>query len=126
MEKIVNIAGKTFNMKASALTQFSYKDFTGRNFLKDLQDLTKLEGIKEDSISLNVLDDVSALILKIAYILIKEYDKEHSTNQVTDYESFLSSIDNLYDDVDWIYGVLELACTPISRQLQISKQKLNK
>ncbi|MCM1052462.1 MAG: hypothetical protein NC483_00570 [Ruminococcus sp.] len=122
MEKIINISGKNYQMKASALTQFSYKDFAGRSFLKDLQDLIKLKDKKNDSFSIDDLDEVSELLLKIAYILIKEADKEHNTNQAVDYEALLGSIDNLYDDEKWIYDVLELACTPISRQLQINKK----
>lgn len=121
MEKVITIANKNYQMKASALTQFSYKNFTGRSFLKDLQDLVKLDSEKKD-LGTEELDEVTELLLKISYILVKESDKEHNTNQVTDYDSFLSSIDNLYDDEKWIYEVLELACTPLSGQLQINKK----
>ena len=119
MEKVITISNKNFNMKASALTQFSYKNFTGRSFLKDLQGLTKLKSKNVSNI--DEFDNITELILKIVYILVKEYDTEHSSNQITDYENLLSKIDNLYDDEKWIYDVLELACTPISRQLQINK-----
>lgn len=119
MEKVITIGSKNFNMKSSALTQFSYKNFTGRSFLKDLQDLTKLKD--KDLTSIDDLDDVTEMLLKIAYILVKEYDKEHSDSQIIDYEDLLSKIDNLYDDEKWIYDLLELACSPISRQLQINK-----
>lgn len=120
MEKVITISNRNFNMKASALTQFSYKNFTGRSFLKDLQDLTKLKDKKLSNI--DDFDNVTELILKIVYILVKEYDNEHKTNQVIDYEDLLSKIDNLYDDDKWIYEVLKLACTPLSGQLQINKE----
>lgn len=122
MEKVINISGKEFQMKASALTQFSYKNFTGRSFLEDLKSLVKLKEDDESSIPIVELDNVTELLLKIAYILIKESDKEHNTSQIIDYDSFLGSLETLYDDEKWIYEVLELACTPISRQLQINKK----
>lgn len=120
MEKVITISNKNFSMKASALTQFSYKNFTGRTFLNDLQDLTKLQN--KDISNIDDFDNVTEMILKIVYILVKEYDKEHNSNQIVDYEDLLSKIDNLYDDEKWIYEVLELACSPISRQLQVNKQ----
>ena len=120
MEKIITISDKNYQMKASALTQFSYKDFTGRSFLKDLQDLIKLKDNK-DELNVDSLDKVTELLLKIAYILVKEADSEHKTTQATDYNSFLGGISNLYDNEKWIYEVLELACTPISGQLQVNK-----
>lgn len=110
MERIIRIANKDYKMKASALTQFSYKDETGRSFLSDLQ---KLTAIKENA-NIDVLDDLTDVVLKIAYIMVKEGDK----TQVQDYNEFLSQIDNLYDDADWIQEVLTLACSPLSRQLQ--------
>ena len=122
MEKSITISNKVFNMKASALTQFSYKDFTGRNLIKDLQSLTDLSDKKDDSANIDNYETVTEMMLKVTYILVKEYDKEHQSNQVIDYYDLLGQIDNLYDDQKWIYEVLELACSPISRQLQISKQ----
>lgn len=121
MEKNITISGKNYQMKASALTQFSYKNFTGRSFLNDLRSLIKLKDKKEDSFVIDDLDEVTELILKIAFILVKESDKKNNTNQATDYDEFLGGIDNLYDEQTWIWEILELACTPISRQLQINK-----
>lgn len=115
MEKIITISKKDYKMKASALTQFSYRDETGRSFLTDLQKLTELKGLGEDLVSnIDALDNVSELILKIAYIMTKEADK----SQISNYEEFLGGIDNLYDNTQWIQDVLELACSPLSRQLQ--------
>lgn len=109
MEKIITISNRDYRMKASALTQFSYKNETGRSFMQDLQSLVKLD--KED---VSAIDNVIEIILKISYIMVKEYDK----TQVINYEEFLSGIDNLYDDIKWIQEVLELACSPLSRRLQ--------
>lgn len=118
MEKIIRISNKDYKMKASALTQFSYKDETGRSFLSDLKSLTELKDVGEDlSLNIETLDSVSNLILKIAYIMTREADK----SQVPNFEEFLGGIENLYDNTDWIQEVLELACSPLSRQLQNNK-----
>lgn len=115
MEKIIRISNKDYRMKASALTQFTYRDETGRSFLTDLQKLTELKDMGEEiSQSIEALDNVSSLLLKMAFIMVKEADK----TQVTDYEEFLGGIESLYDDTTWIQQVLELACSPLSRQIQ--------
>ena len=116
MEKIITISGKDYKMKASALTQFSYKNETGRSFLTDLQALTELK----DTTDINAIDDVSELVLRMAYIMAKEADK----SQVTNYESFLSGIDDLFSNTEWLQQVLELACSPLSRQLQTNQNKI--
>ncbi len=113
MEKIIRISTKDYKMKASALTQFSYKNETGRSFLNDLQTLTELK----ENVDLNALDNVTELVLKIAFIMVKEADKTQATN----YEEFLGGIESLYDDTTWIQEVLELACSPLSRQLQTNQ-----
>ena len=113
MEKIIRISTKDYKMKASALTQFSYKNETGRSFLNDLQTLTELK----DNVDMNALDNVTELVLKIAFIMAKEADKTQATN----YEEFLGGIESLYDDTNWIQEVLELACSPLSRQLQTNQ-----
>lgn len=115
MEKIIRISNKDYKMKASALTQFSYRNETGRSFLTDLQKLTELKDIGDDfNKNIDALDNVSDLLLKMAYIMAREADK----TQVTNYEEFLGGIENLYDNTNWIQEVLELACSPLSRQIQ--------
>lgn len=114
MEKIIRISNKDYKMKSSALTQFSYRNETGRSFLKDLTKLTDLD--VED---VEQLDEITDLVLKIAYIMAKEADK----TQVTNFDDFLSNIESLYDNTDWIAAVLELACSPLSGQLQTNKNK---
>ncbi len=113
MERIIRISGKDYKMKASALTQFAYKNETGRSFLNDLQELTKLQGNVEE---ISNIDNVIELVLKVAYTMIKQADK----NQVVNYEDFLDNIDNLFEDTQWIQEVLELACSPLSGRLQNS------
>lgn len=118
MEKIIRISNKDYKMKASALTQFSYRNETGRSFLTDLQKLTELKDLGDDfNKNIDVLDKVSDLLLKMAYIMAREADK----NQTANYEEFLGGIESLYDDTNWIQEVLELACSPLSRQLQTNQ-----
>lgn len=110
MKKIVNISGKEYTIKSSAYTQFKYKDETGRKMLKDLQDLAKLQNANEEEM-LECLDDLTEIILKMAYVMIEEAD----STQVKSYEEFLKSIDNIYENTDWINEVVEVATSPISR-----------
>ena len=109
MERIIKISNKDYKMKASALTQFSYRNETGRSFLKDVQKLAEI-----DETDMDAIDELTELILKVAYVMIKEADK----TQITNFEEFLSNIENLYDNTEWISEVLELACSPLSGQLQ--------
>lgn len=115
MEKIIRIDTKDYKMKASAYTQFAYKNETGRSFLTDIQELAKYANA--DAFNIEKLNDISELLLKVAYVMIKEAD----SSQVGDYESFLKGIESLYDNIDWIEEVIILGCTPISRQLQNAK-----
>ncbi len=118
MEKTIKISNKEYKMKASALTQFSYKDETGRSFLTDLQKLTELKDIENDfEKNIDALENVSTLVLKMAYIMTREADK----SQVANYEEFLGGIESLFDDTQWIQEVLELACSPLSRQIQANQ-----
>lgn len=118
MEKIIKIDGKDYKMASSALTQFSYKNITGRSFLNDvkvLSDLTKIENLEDD---ITAIDNFNDLLLQVTYVMLKEADKD----QYASFEDFLKSISHLYDDTQWIYEVIELAVTPISRNLQ-AKQR---
>ena len=110
MKKIITISGKEYTMKASAYTQFKYKNDTGRRMLQDLQELAKLQDASQDDM-INGLDDLTEIVLKMAYVMIEEAD----SSQVKGYDEFLKSIDNLYENTDWISEVIELATSPISR-----------
>lgn len=109
MVKTITISGKEYKMKSSAYTQFKYKNDTGRKMLKDLEDLTKLQN--EGSLfALDTLDEISDVILKMAYTMIEEADP----SQVKGYDEFLKSIENLLENTDWMIQVIELAIAPIS------------
>jgi len=116
MEKVITISGKNYKMKASALTQFLYKNDTGRSFISDLQKLADMHGKFDGDLvsSVEAMDDITSILLKISYTMVKQADK----TQVGTYDEFLDGIDNLYDETDWIQQVIEFACSPISRQLQ--------
>lgn len=117
MERIIRIDGKDYHMASSALTQFSYKNETGRSFLRDLKEIISISKKKDLENDIEAIDDISELLLKMSYVMVKEADK----NQYISYEDFLKSIDNLYDDKDWIFEVIGLAVTPLSRNLQTNK-----
>ena len=116
MQKIIKIGEKEYNLKSSAYTQFAYKNETGRSFLQDLKDLTKLTENGFDGLEFDILEKIQELILPIAYVMIIEANQ----SQVSDYASFLKELDNLYDDPNWIVETILLGCSPISRQLQNS------
>lgn len=110
MKKIVNISGKEYTIKSSAYTQFKYRDETGRRMLKDLQDIAKLQSANEDEV-IEGIDDLTEIILKMAYVMIKEAD----SNQIESYDDLLKSIDSIYENTEWINDVVEVATSPISR-----------
>ena len=110
MKKIIKIGDKDYTLKASAYTQFKYRNDTGRKMLKDLQDLSNLQNASEEDLVEGV-EDLTEIVLKIAYVMIEEAD----STQVKSYEEFLKGIENLYDDITWINEVIELATSPLSR-----------
>lgn len=110
MKKIIKIGDKDYTLKASAYTQFKYRNDTGRKMLQDLQDLTKLQDKPEDEM-LGEIEDITEIVLKMAYVMIEEADP----SQVSSYDEFLKSIESLYDNIDWINEVIELATSPLSR-----------
>ena len=110
MEKTIKISGKEFKMKSSAYTQFAYRDETGRGLMNDLQELTKLDMDNLDN-NLEVIDTLNNMVLRMAYVMIKEADK----NQVGGFEDFLKGLDNLYTNTEWINETIELAISPLSR-----------
>lgn len=110
MKKIIKIGDKDYTLKASAYTQFKYRNDTGRKMLKDLQDLSNLQNASEEDMVEGV-EDLTEIVLKMAYVMIEEADP----TQVKSYEEFLKSIENLYDDITWINEVIELATSPLSR-----------
>lgn len=112
MRKIIKIGGKEYTIKSSAYTQFKYKNDTGRKFLNDLQSIAKIAG-KSQAIQIDKFDDLTDILLRIAFVMIEEADKK----QVTSFEDFLKSIDGLFDDVEWINEVVEVATSPLSGRI---------
>lgn len=122
--KEITIGTKKFAMKSSAYTQFKYKDITGRTLIKDLTELGKkyenFGEIKEENAidSLDDLDDFIMTALRIAYIMSMEAKSFNGT-----FEGFLMEIDNYLDNLDWIGEVVELAISPLSRNIQAIQSK---
>ena len=42
MRKIINIGGKDYTIQSSALTQFKYRDMTGRKLMQDINKIKNL------------------------------------------------------------------------------------
>ena len=114
MEKTIKIGEKEFKLHSSALTQFSYKNETGRSLLEDIKKLIPLAEMNITAENMEILDNITELVLPLTYVMVKEYDKSQALN----YEEFLKSIDDLYGNLDWINEVIITGCSPISRQLQ--------
>jgi hypothetical protein len=117
--KEITIGTKKFAMKSSAYTQFKYKDITGRSLIKDLTMLGKkyadIGEIKEEE-ALEKYDDLEEFImaaLRMAYIMSMEGKSFNGT-----FENFLMEIDNYLDNLDWISEVMDLALSPLSRNIQ--------
>jgi hypothetical protein len=111
-------------MKASAYTQFKYKDITGRSLIKDLTELGKkyenFGDVKEEEAleRYDDLDDFIMTALRIAYIMSMEGKSFNGT-----FENYLMEIDNYLDNTDWIGEVVELALSPLSRNIQTNQFK---
>lgn len=122
--KEITIGTKKFNMKASAYTQFKYKDITGRSLIKDLTELGKkyenFGDVKEEEAleRYDDLDDFIMTALRIAYIMSMEGKSFNGT-----FENYLMEIDSYLDNTDWIGEVVELALSPLSRNIQTNQFK---
>ena len=62
---------------------------------------------------IDMSDDLTYILLRIAFVMIEEADK----TQVTSFEDFLKSIDVIYDDMGWINEVVEVATSPLSGRI---------
>lgn len=120
MKKIINIGGKDYTMQSSALTQFKYRDMTGRKLLHDINKIKDLREKNDDILA--VLDDFLEILLQITYVMIVESD----VKQVGSFEDFLKGIEKLFDDVKWVDEVIDLAVTPISGGNQGNPQQFAK
>ena len=122
MRKKITIGNKEYEMQSSAYTQFKYKDITGRTLIKDLTNLSKKyeDMSKNDDIGEQYegIDEFLNTILEIAYIMSNEAKSFTGPK-----DEFLMSIDNYLDKTDWIGEVVELALSPLSRNLQATENK---
>ena len=108
MKKIIKIGGKEYTMQSSALTQFKYRDMTGRKLMQDINSIKELRQKEEDI--LVILDDFLEMLLQMSYVMIVEADSK----QVGSFEDFLKEIENLFDSTEWVDEIITLALTPIS------------
>lgn len=123
MKKIINLGGKTYTMQSSALTQFKYRDMTGRKLLQDIDSIKELKAnIANIDDTLNILDDFLEILLQITYVMIVESD----ASQVGFFEDFLKNTETLFDSMDWVNDVIELALTPISGGNKANPQSIAK
>lgn len=116
MKKTITIGSKEYAMQSSAYTQFKYKNDTGRSLVKDLSEIGKrYEKINtEDALeNFEDFDGFVELALRIAYIMCLE-----AKSTTGSFEEFLMGIDGYLESADWISEVVELAISPLSRNLQ--------
>lgn len=122
MRKKITIGNKEYEMQSSAYTQFKYRDIIGRSLVKDLMSLSKkYEKVsKEEEIidQYEGIDDFMNTLLEIAYIMSIEAKSFTGTK-----DDFLMTIDNYLDNTEWIGEVVELALSPLSRNLQATENK---
>lgn len=116
MRKKITVGNKEYEMQSSAYTQFKYKNDTGRTLIKDLTSLGKqYENITEENAieQYDGLDDFITTALRIAYIMSSEAKSFNGS-----FESYLMEIDNYLENINWISEVVELALSPLSRNIQ--------
>lgn len=122
MKKIINIGNKELTLKSSAYTVLAYKEETGKNLLEDLQKISDLQisndlSDEEQQRKLMVnLEPFMEMLLKLVYVMYKEANKDAES-----FKDFCEGIDNLFDNVEWLQGVLELAVAPFSGGTQGSR-----
>ena len=127
MVKTVKIGSKEYNLKSSAFTMFSYKNETGRDLLKDLEQLnttvSKINKLSEEEQASAWLTEFTPIIekaLKITHIMIKEQDKSFM-----EYEEWLKDIDCLFNgEMSWITEVIEVAIAPFFGRIQNSQNRI--
>lgn len=122
MKKIINIGNKELTLKSSAYTLLAYKEETGKNLLEDLQKISELKignDIPEEEQQQKLMVNIAPfmeMLLKLIYVMYKEANKD-----VESFKDFCEGIDSLFDNVEWLQGVLELAVAPFSGGTQGSR-----
>jgi phosphate uptake regulator len=120
MRKTIKIGTKEYEMQSSAYTQFKYKDETGKSLIKDLTSIANDYKDYSNEEILEEYDKVDEIVnkaLRIAYIMCLEA-KSFNGN----FEDFLKGIDDYLSDPNWISEVIELAISPLSGNIQTTKQ----
>ena len=111
MVRTIKIGNNTYDLKSSAYTMFAYKDITGRDLLKDINELnkkySKIQKQKDNMAWLDEIMDVIEKVLKLAHIMIKEQKPEFK-----EYKDWLKDIEGMLDDTTWIMDVLEVGLSP--------------
>lgn len=125
MLKNIKIGSKDFTIKSSAYTMFAYKNDTGRDLLKDIGDINKkyksISKLSKEDQEEKWMEEITGIVenaLKLAYTMIKEFDKNFVA-----YDEWLGNLDNLFEDNNWILEVIEAGMTPFSGRLQNSQNK---
>ena len=122
MKKIINIGNKELTLKSSAYTVLAYKEETGKNLLEDLQKISELkisDDLTDEEQQKKLLVNIAPfmeMLLKLIYVMYKEANKDAES-----FKDFCEGIDSLFDNVEWLQGVLELAVSPFSGTAQGSR-----
>ena len=101
MLKNIIIGDKQFTLKSSAYTPFAYRDLTGRELLKDLKRLQRMDVANEDE-QLENYGEIVMIVEQLAYVMYQQANKDKLT-----FEEFLQEID--YVSQDLIVEVVGLA-----------------
>lgn len=124
METIIKISGKEVKLKSSAYTIFAYQNEFNRDLLEDV---AKMQKIAKDIKSLdktlpnygeqclNLIMPIIKVVMQLLYMTAKE-----ANDSITNYQTFLKSIDNLFEDFSWFQGVLECSLAPFKGRVQNS------
>lgn len=124
METIIKISGKEMKLKSSAYTIFAYQNEFNRDMLDDVAKIQKIakeiKAIDKTSVNygeqcLKLIMPVIKVVMQLLYITAKE-----ANISITNYQTFLKGIDNLFEDFSWFQGVLECSLAPFKGRVQNS------
>lgn len=108
MLKTVRIGQKDYDLKSSAYTMFGYKNHTGRELLKDVSKLNRLQGQADQFEALGELLEIAE---QLAYVMYQE----NKANPRISFEAFLEDMDGILEDIGWINDVIALAMSTFRR-----------
>ena len=124
METIIKISDKEIKLKSSAYTIFAYQNEFNRDMIEDVAKIQKIaKEIKAiDKTSVNYDEQCIKLIMpviKVAMQLLYITAKEANTS-ITNFQTFLKSINSLFGDFSWFQGMLECSLAPFKGRVQNS------